>query len=77
MAHFTTCFTAQFTSRHSYGCPNYCNGPRCNDRATLPCLSKARPPAAMAHTVRLLIFPRCETVRIRVIVNQLITELTS
>jgi hypothetical protein len=36
MVHSTTCFTAQFTSRHSHGCPNYCNGPRCNDRATLP-----------------------------------------
>src|SRR5882757_6155797 len=57
MAHSATRFTAQFTSRHSHACPNYCNGPRCNDRATLPHLQKTRPPAALSHTVRLLVLP--------------------
>src|ERR1700738_5439443 len=57
MAHSTTRFTAQFTSRHSQGSPNYCNGPRCNDRATLPRLQNTQTPAALALTVRLLVLP--------------------
>jgi hypothetical protein len=77
MAHSTTRFTAQFTSRHSHGCPNYC---KAGDAMTVP---RCRACKKRDHPLRFRTLfdcwycPRCETVRIRVIVNQLITELTA
>jgi hypothetical protein len=77
MVHSTTCSTAQFTSRHSHGCPTIATT---RDAMTVP---RCRACRTRSHPLRWRTLfdcwycPRCETVRIGVIVNQLITELTS